>query len=184
MSKHNIEGYSQGGQEGLQEDIVLFLSYVHSSPDGHCVTSFLWTLLWPPPQKTSPHAICRVYFTSQRGQSGCERGEELPRCCCYSEGDMKYVTLRVCVCLCVSLPSSFWQWTRSIVSPACPTCRHLLTSLTSTGTPCARRSWRPDLFLTSVRGDQISTYTQTCIKHSEVHHNPPCTLISMSMCSD
>lgn len=65
-----------------------------------------------------------------------------------------------CVCVCV-LPSSYWQWTRSIVSPACLTCRRLPTSLTSTGTPCTRRRWRLDLFLMLVQRHQM-TLSHTC----------------------
>lgn len=81
----------------------------------------------------------------------------------------------ISVCACVCLPSSYWQWTQSIVSPVCPTCRTLPTSLTSTGTLYMRRRWRPDLSLMLVWKCQISTNTYPCFivfVGTRLWHNP------------
>lgn len=66
-------------------------------------------------------------------------------------------------CLCVCVCSSCWRWTQSTVSPVCLTCRHLPTSLTSTGMLLMKRRWRLDLSPMSVHiftRTHISTHAE------------------------
>lgn len=95
--------------------------------------------------------IPAIYFTSRREVAGCELGVKLWRWYLNWQGDSDCV----CVWLCVSVPCSCWQSTRSIGFPVCLICRRLHTSPPSTGMPYMRRRWNLDSFLMLVLRDAI-----------------------------